>query len=114
MSSEPHTAEDAGKDAVTAADPAPAFTEVAAPATEVHGTASFSSDPPAAERIPDAAPAPDAFAAVSGPSSSADAGGPAAAAQATIESLSDRPEVMAGAAFAGGLLVALILKRLGR
>jgi hypothetical protein len=39
---------------------------------------------------------------------------PAGPGSLDLEALSDRPEVLAGAAFAGGLVAAMILKRLGR
>jgi hypothetical protein len=40
--------------------------------------------------------------------------GSAAPSGVDLDALSDRPEVLAGAAFAGGLVAAMILKRLGR
>jgi hypothetical protein len=39
---------------------------------------------------------------------------PSGAGGVDLDALSDRPEVLAGAAFAGGLVAAMILKRLGR
>lgn len=72
-------------DATVAEEPAP----VAEPA------------PAASEPVPPAAePAPGWDAGLSGPPSG--------------EALAERPEVLVGAAFAGGVLSALILKRLAR
>jgi hypothetical protein len=48
------------------------------------------------------------------PPGSAAPAGSAAPGGLDLEALSDRPEVLAGAAFAGGLVAAMILKRFGR
>jgi hypothetical protein len=59
--------------------------------------------------------AADSVGATGGPSPyPPSAGGVAAMQERAVALANERPEVAAGAAFAGGLLVALILKRLAR
>jgi hypothetical protein len=65
-----------------------------------------STEQPAAAGSPDAAGGPSAY-----PPS---AGGVAAMQERAVALANERPEVAAGAAFAGGLFLALILKRLAR
>jgi hypothetical protein len=48
------------------------------------------------------------------PTSAAPSPGPNPAVTPSAGSPADRPEVLAGAAFAGGIVAAMILKRLGR
>jgi hypothetical protein len=101
----------------TTAAPTPgteaAAPQAAPPTLGAEAAAPQTAPPTTADRIRDAAPEPVANAAESAISAAASARQTLAGAWSG-EQPAERPEILAGAAFAGGLIAALILKRLGR
>jgi len=73
-----------------------------------------STETPAPQPLGSDSHPPDPGSTVGGPPPSAPAAGTASLQQRVAEIANERPEAAAGAAFAGGLLFALILKRLAR
>ena len=83
------------------------------PGAAAGGTAT--TPPTTGERLRDAAPEPVTHAAQQAAAAVATARQSVAnALSSDNQAPSERPEILAGAAFAGGLLAAMILKRLGR
>jgi hypothetical protein len=97
VSTDPHRPTPAGP------DPAVGSATAGPVAPEAAGSTSSSAEPTPTVGTSDAS--------YSTPPGSA---APAGAGGVDLDALSDRPEVLAGAAFAGGLVAAMILKRLGR
>ena len=88
----------------------PAATEPSVPVTVTHEPARPDAPPPAANPIVDVSGAPGATA----PSFDGHAAEPPADPLEPIKVLAaERPELAVGAAFAGGILAAMILRRLG-
>jgi hypothetical protein len=87
----------------------------AAPTPAAAGGGTATTPPTTAERLRDAAPEPVTHAAQQAAAAIATARQSVANAWSGEEqTASERPELLAGAAFAGGLLAAMILKRLSR
>jgi hypothetical protein len=128
QSSSHSAAEESGGDNPAELAPDDARTEVSAPdSAAAPPEASAGSDPPAAPDSPAAPAPPAAFAPADATASSppvtppppvtdSSSGESASAGPAGLAAAfpSDRPERAVGAAFAGGLVLALILKRLAR
>jgi hypothetical protein len=98
VSTDPHRPTPAGP------DPAVGSATAGPVAPEAAGSTSSS----AAEPTPTVGTSDASYSTPPGSAAPAGAGG------VDLDALSDRPEVLAGAAFAGGLVAAMILKRLGR
>jgi hypothetical protein len=95
VSSDPHSPTPAGPDPADA--PTQADAVVTPPSSGPEPTPTVGASEASSSHPPGSA----------APSGSAGPGG------LDLDALSDRPEVLAGAAFAGGLVAAMILKRLG-
>lgn len=123
MTDQPPSDPAAEAEATTAGPDAPAA--FAAPQSPDADSAQPVAEPVAVPPAPVAEPEPAATAtppppeptptiSASDASSSRPAGSAAAPSALSPQAYDDRPEVLVGAAFAGGILAALILKRLGR
>ena len=86
----------------------------AAPTPGAPAAGTTTTPPTTAERVRDAAPEPVTHAAQTAAAAAASARQSVTNALSGDHAPAERPEILAGAAFAGGILAAKILKRLGR